>query len=111
MATWTAQRVAHHGILTLHDDVSQVFPLFRFDQEDRWADSWAYHPVYPEDGRAEANAVFMTDAHDHAQTSAIWVVIRYEPQKAEVAYLRVEPGVKVGCVTIACEKAGKAGSA
>ena len=55
MATWTAQRVAHHGILTLHGDVSQVFPLFRFDQEDRWADGWAYHPVYPADGRAGAS--------------------------------------------------------
>jgi hypothetical protein len=46
--------------------------------------------------------VFLTDTHDHATTQAIWIVKRYEPAVHLVQYYKIEPGDKVGLITVKC---------
>jgi hypothetical protein len=48
--------------------------------------------------------VFLTKTHDHASTNAIWLVKRYDPESYFVQFYKVEPGDKVGIVTIQCSE-------
>lgn len=81
--------------------VEQVFPLFTPEGEKLWTPGWDYEDVRGASEPAE-DAVFLTHGHDHAAAQAIWLVKRYEPQNYYVQYYKVEPGDKVGIVTVQC---------
>jgi len=53
--------------------------------------------------------IFLTKSHDHSSTAAdtIWLVKRYDPETYNVQFYRVEPGQKVGLVTVRCIKVDK----
>ena len=48
--------------------------------------------------------IFLTKAHDHSSIDqdTIWLVKKYEPETYFVQFYRVEPGQKVGLVTVRC---------
>jgi hypothetical protein len=46
--------------------------------------------------------VFLTRSHTHAATDAIWLVKCYRPDRHRVQYYKIEPGEKVGLVTVQC---------
>jgi hypothetical protein len=93
--------VEHTASFTLPHSIEQVFPLFTPEGEKLWAPGWDYHNLMDSSEPSE-DYVFLTESHDHAGAEAIWLVKRYEPANGRVAYYRVEPGDKVGVVTVQC---------
>jgi hypothetical protein len=46
----------------------------------------------------------LTKTHDHQTTNAIWIVKKYDPGSHFVQYYKIEPGDKIGVVTVKCMK-------
>lgn len=101
--------VSHTACLTLPQPIERVFPLFTPEGEKLWAPGWDYQNVLSSTDLSE-DYVFLTHSHDHAGTDAIWLVKRYMPEKGLVAYYRVEPGEKVGVVTVQCSPVESGGT-
>lgn len=93
----------------LPQPIEQVFPLFTPEGEKLWAPGWDYHNPLGTTELSE-DYVFLTHSHDHAGSEAIWLVKRYAPEKGLVAYYRVEPGDKVGVVTVQCSPIASGGT-
>jgi len=93
--------VKHSAGFVIGRPVDQVFPLFTPEGEKLWAPGWNYEDIM---GTAEIfeDYIFLTKQHDHASIEAIWLVKRYEPENHLVQYYKVEPGDKVGIVTVQC---------
>lgn len=90
---------------TLPDSLEHILPLFTPEGEKLWAPGWDYTPAL-KDAEFDEDYVFLTGSHDHGSTEAIWLVKRYEPELGLIAYYRVEPGDKVGIVTVQCSEYG-----
>lgn len=93
--------VEHTTGFTLPYPAEEVFPLFTPEGEKLWAPGWDYHNLMGTNVLSE-DYVFLTANHDHAAADAIWLVKHYSPEEGLVAYFRVEPGDKVGVVTVRC---------
>ena len=93
--------IEHSAGFVIGRPVEQVFPLFTPEGEKLWAPGWEYEDIM---GTTELfeDYVFLTKHHDHASTDAIWLVKRYEPEAYLVQYYKVEPGDKVGIVSVQC---------
>ena len=100
-------RVRHTETFEIAQSAERLFPLFSAEGETLWVPGWAYENVM---GGTELHEdyVFLTKAHDHASTDAIWLVKRFDPQEYLVQFYRVEPGEKVGVVTVQCLEKGEA---
>ena len=68
-----------------------------------WVPGWDYENVMGTTELSE-NYVFLTKSHDHASTEAIWVVKSYEPESRRVQFYKIEPGDKVGIITVQCSE-------
>ena len=99
--TGRARSVAHTRAFDLDRPVDELFPLFSPEGERHWIPGWDYENVMGTTQLAEGY-VFLTRAHDHGTTQAIWVVSRYEPEAHRVRFHKVEAGDKVGTVTVEC---------
>ena len=97
--------IQHTANFTLPGRLEQILPLFTPEGEKLWAPGWDYTPTL-KDAEFDEDYVFLTGSHDHASTHAIWLVKRNEPEKGLIAYYRVEPGDKVGVVTVQCSQHG-----
>ena len=53
------------------------------------------------------NYVFLTTRHDHASTEAIWVAKSYQPESGRVQFYKIEPGDKVGVISVQCSEKGR----
>ena len=93
--------IRHSAGFAIGRPVEQVFPLFTPEGEKLWAPGWDYENIMRTAELSE-DYVFLTKHHDHASTDAIWLVKRYEPEAYLVQYYKVEPGDKVGIVTVQC---------
>ena len=93
--------IKHSAGFVIGRPLEQVFPLFTPEGEKLWAPGWEYEDIKGASEPIE-DAVFITRSHDHASSAAIWLVKRYEPEDAHVQYYKVEPGDKVGIVTVQC---------
>ena len=95
--------LTHTETFRLNQPVEIVFPLFSAEGEKRWAPGWDYQPLSGTDCTQE-DFIFLTKSHDHASSKedTIWIVKCYDPEAFLVQYYRVEPGVKVGLVTVRC---------
>lgn len=83
--------------------IDRVFPLFDPINESKWVPGWAITPVHPLPFEVEKNAVFLTESLGH---SAIWTIVRFEPEAHAVEYLVVVPGFQQRWVTVRCAPAG-----
>ena len=95
--------ISHTNAFELDQPIADVFPLFSPEGEKAWVPGWDYENVMGEAELCE-DYVFVTRSHDHATTDAIWLVKRYVPEAWLIQFYRVEPGVKVGVVTVQCSK-------
>ena len=94
--------IKHSASFIIGRPVEQVFPLFTPEGEKLWAPGWDYEDIRGA-GEPVEDAIFLTRSHDHASSNnAIWLVKRYAPQAHFVQYYKVEPGNKVGIVTVQC---------
>ena len=98
---FVARVVSHSEEFLLERDIASVFPLFSPEGEKLWAPGWDYTNLHGSKA-LRRDDVFLTDAHDHKTTQAIWIVADYDPVKHCVAYYKIEPGEKVGKVVVEC---------
>ena len=98
---FVARVVSHSEEFLLERGIADVFPLFSPEGEKLWAPGWDYINLL---GSKELHRddVFLTDAHDHKSTQAIWIVADHDPVRHCVSYYKVEPGEKVGKVVVEC---------
>lgn len=100
-------RVRHTETFEITQPAERLFPLFSAEGETLWVPDWTYENVMGGTDLHE-DYVFLTRAHDHASTDAIWIVKRFEPGEYLVQFYRVEAGEKVGVVTVQCFERGEA---
>lgn len=93
--------IKHTTDFEIAQPVDRLFPLFSPEGEKRWVPGWDYENIMGTTELAE-DYVFLTRSHDHVATKAIWLTKRYDPTTYHVQFYRVEPGVKVGIVTVHC---------
>jgi hypothetical protein len=93
--------VEHSKTFELAVPVEVLFPLFSPEGEKLWVPGWDYRNVMGPVDLAE-DYVFITEAHDHGTTEAIWVVKKYDPAACLVEFYKVEPKDKVGVVRVRC---------
>lgn len=83
--------------------IEKVFPLFSAEGEKLWVPGWDYENIMGYTDLHEDN-IFLTTNHDHAPAKVIWLVKQYRPETHCVQFYKVEPGNKVGIVTVQCTK-------
>lgn len=88
--------------LEIEKPITQVFPLFTAEGEKLWAPGWDYVQIFG-DTNVNEDDVFLTQTHDHAAADAIWIVKKYDSQNHFVQYYKVEPGEKIGLISVTCE--------
>jgi hypothetical protein len=92
-------RIRHTATFAIAQPAAVLFPLFSAEGETLWVPGWAYENVMGSTDMHE-DYVFLTGAHDHAGSDAIWIVKRHQPEHHRVELYRVEPGDKVGLVIV-----------
>jgi len=95
--------IKHTTSFELSQPVKVVFPLFSAEGETLWIPGWEYENIMGSTDLHE-DYVFVTRAHSHAASNAIWMVKRYEPDDYLIQFYKVEPEDKVGIVTVKCRK-------
>ena len=93
--------VKHTHSYVLNQPVDVLFPLYSAEGEKLWVPGWDYtSPMNTTD--LHEDFIFLTGTHDHSSTQAIWLVKRYEPDVYFVQFYKVEPGDKVGIISVQC---------
>jgi len=85
--------------------VAELFPLFSPEGEKHWVPGWDYDNVMGTTELCE-DYVFVTKSHHHRMTEAIWLTKKYHPQAGLVEFYKIEPGEKIGVVTVQCKERG-----
>ncbi|MEN8211588.1 MAG: hypothetical protein ABFR31_07700 [Thermodesulfobacteriota bacterium] len=98
--------IKHTEKFKINQPVEILFPLFSAEGEKLWVPGWDYENIMGSTDLHE-NYVFLTKNHDHATNDAIWLVKQYEPKFYLVQFYKVEPGDKVGVITVQCTKFAK----
>ena len=93
--------VKHTASFEIAQPVAVLFPLFSAEGEKLWVPGWDYENVMGYTDLHE-DYVFVTKSHDHADSDAIWLVKKYEPEDCLVQLYKIEPGEKIGIVEVQC---------
>ncbi|WP_428240725.1 hypothetical protein [Gynuella sp.] len=93
--------IRHSASFDISQSIDQLFPLFSPEGETKWVPGWEYTNVMGTTKLSE-DYVFITGHHDHKANDAIWIVKRYDLRKHHVQFYKIEPGDKVGIVTVDC---------
>jgi len=96
-------KLKHSTSFTFEQPAEVMFPLFTAEGEKLWAPGWDYQNIMGYTEQHE-NYVFVTKAHGHASSDAIWLVKQYDPKSYFVEYYKVEPKTLVSIVTVKCTK-------
>ncbi|MFC2133158.1 hypothetical protein ACFLTH_00955 [Bacteroidota bacterium] len=87
---------------TIDQPVDKVFPLQSPEGEKLWVPGWDYENLMGHTNLHE-DYIFTTQTHDHAAADALWIVKTFDPDNYHVQYYKIEPGEKIGIVTVHCE--------
>jgi len=85
--------------------IARLFPLFSPEGEKLWVPGWDYENVMGKTVLSE-DYVFLTRTHDHGTTDAIWIVKKYDLESHFVQFYKIEPGDKIGIITVKCRETG-----
>jgi hypothetical protein len=93
--------ITHTKAFKMNVPIADIFPLFSPEGEKHWVPGWDYKNVM---GTTELSDdyVFLTKTHDHGTSDAIWIVKKYDPKLHFVQFYKIEPGEKIGVVTVKC---------
>ncbi|AJQ92575.1 hypothetical protein [Gynuella sunshinyii] len=95
--------ISHSASFDLSQPINLLFPLFSPEGETKWVPGWEYTNVMGTTELSE-DYVFTTSHHDHKTSNAIWIVKRYVPRQHHVQFYKIEPGDKVGVITVDCSE-------
>jgi hypothetical protein len=98
--------VEHSKKFSIHQSIEILFPLFSAEGEKYWVPGWDYENIMGSTDLHE-DYIFLTKAHDHASTDAIWLVKKYDPDSYFVQFYKVEPKDKIGVITVQCMEVEK----
>jgi hypothetical protein len=101
MITVDSRSVSYTAGFEMNRKAETLFPLFSPEGERLWVPGWEYENIMGTTTLHE-DYVFLTKSHDHAAGSAVWIVKEFDPEAYRVQYYKIEPGEKVGIVTVAC---------
>ena len=101
MRVFKAQRVSRTQTIELIAPPSHVFPLFNYMHQEKWSPDWEYQLIYSPNGDVVEGSVFKTKRERHLET--IWTVIKYDRERYQIEYLRLNPQTKLGVIQIYCE--------
>jgi hypothetical protein len=93
--------VSHTEKFRIDQAAEILFPLFSAEGEKLWAPGWDYVNISGSKDMHE-DFIFLTHGHDHSSQDTIWLVKSFLPDEYYVQFYRVEPGEKVGLVTVQC---------
>jgi hypothetical protein len=93
--------ISHTKSFKMDVPIAELFPLFSPEGEKHWVPGWDYENVMGKTALSE-DYVFLTKTHDHGMSDAIWIVKKYDPSSHFVQFYRIEPGHKVGVITVKC---------
>ena len=95
--------VKHTETFRIQQPAEILFPLFSAEGEKLWVPGWEYTNISGSEATHE-DFIFLTRGQDHTSTAGdtIWLVKRYDPESYFVQFYRVEPGQKVGLVSVRC---------
>jgi len=93
--------ITHTKAFKMNVPIADIFPLFSPEGEKHWVPGWDYKNVM---GTTELSDdyVFLTKTHDHGTSDAIWIVKKYDPKLHFAQFYKIEPGEKIGVVTVKC---------
>ena len=94
-------RVRHSAGFQLDQPADILFPLFSAEGEKLWVPGWDYENIMGTNDLHE-DYIFLTRNHDHTASDAIWLVKRHQPDEYLVEFYKVEPGEKLGIITVKC---------
>ena len=94
-------KISHTASFEISQPIHVLFSLFSAEGEKLWVPGWNYENIMGSTDLHEDYA-FITKAHDHASTDAIWIVKRYDPEKHYVQFYKVEPEDKIGIIEVKC---------
>ena len=97
--------ISHTKNFEMPVPVADLFPLFSPEGETYWVPGWDYENVMGTTELSE-DYVFLTKAHDHATSDALWIIKKYEPDSHMVQFYKIEAREKMGVVTVKCSKKG-----
>ena len=97
--------ISHTKTFQMNFPAARLFPLFSPEGEKLWVPGWDYENVMGKTGLSE-DYVFLTKTHDHGTTDAIWIVKKYDPESQFVQFYKIEPGDKIGIITVKCTETG-----
>ena len=97
----TMKSISHTKSFILDFPISKLFQLFSPEGEKLWVPGWDYENVMGKTDLCE-DYIFLTKTHDHSSSDAIWIVKAYNPESYLVKFYKIEPGYKVGVVTVQC---------
>jgi hypothetical protein len=95
--------VARTGEFTLPISLRHAFPLFSPEGERAWVEDWDPVYLHPQHPSTDHGTVFRT-AHGGEET--LWLVLRYDPDRAMAEYGRFSPGSRLGTVQVTCQEEG-----
>jgi hypothetical protein len=95
--------VEHQATFRMDQPAEILFPLFSAEGEKLWVPGWDYENISGSEEMFE-DFIFLTRHQDHSSPNAdtIWLVKSYQPEHYFVQYYKVEPGQKVGLITVQC---------
>ena len=100
-----SRSVSHTEAFDIRQPAETLFPLFTPEGERAWVPGWDYENLQGTT-RLHADYVFRTKSHDHAAAEAVWIVKNYDPDHYRVDYYKIEPGAKVGIISVKCDPVG-----
>ena len=95
--------ISHTKTCKMPVPVKDLFPLFSPEGETYWVPGWNYENVMGTTELSE-DYVFLTKAHDHATSDALWIVKKYEPDSHLVQFYKIESQEKIGVITVKCSQ-------
>ena len=99
-----SERINKTATITANGSMETVFPLFEPYEEQKWAEGWNPHSIYPGDKKTEEGTTFKTNGHGHNETEFLWIVSKYEPKIYLIQYI-VSTSNRYWTITIQCQSA------
>jgi hypothetical protein len=87
--------------ITLHGPLAHVFPLFGPVRESEWAPDWAPDFIGGPPAALAEHLVFVTPAHDPAESDYVWTLSQYAPEQSALEYTVFTPE-RLWWITIKC---------
>lgn len=99
--TVPSERISKTATFTVDTTIEKAFPLFGPVREKEWAEGWNPEIIYGE-GEVELHMMFRTKSSFKEESSFLWVITQFDPQKYFIEYTVSTPNrvwfIRVQCV-------------